>query len=232
MDLGASRSLGWRALGSFLPFCEAVVTLASAGGWRRRCAVDPSRAVLRPRTPGFLGGSPEHSPVWYECAHASLWPLSSSYLRSQPILAWIQGRASQHSDQTNGIPKHHAGQQVEIRSAPGKPAHPRLSSEHLGSGWCSHIAHDQPFPFFSCAFVIKTSRCPNLKGISCRPRNERLGFPSHGGSGGLVQNLGALIQTPGFCAPSCSYDCSSRLSTKPKATLIGTHCQGEKNRFF
>ena len=38
----------WRALGSFLSFCEAIVTLASVGGWRRRCAVDPSSAVLRP----------------------------------------------------------------------------------------------------------------------------------------------------------------------------------------
>ena len=80
-----------------------------------------------------------------------------------------------------------------------------------------------------CAFVIKTSRCPNLKGISCRPGRSVCASHHTVDLEELVPNSETLTWTPEFCAPSCFSDRSSPLSTKLKARLIGTHCQGGKN---
>ena len=92
-------------------------------------------------------------------------------------------------------------------------------------------AHDQPFSFFLC-ICDQNKQMPNLKGMSCQPGMSVWASHLTVDLEGLVPNSETLIWTPGFCAPSCFYDCSSRLSTKPKARLIGTHSQGEKNRLF
>ena len=93
---------------------------------------------MNPRLSGE--GSPEHRSGWCECRRTSSMAFFK-LLFEEPAPFWHGYKEEPLNTLTKqaGIPKHRPGQQVEIQAAPGKLAHPPLSSESPGSGCCSHI---------------------------------------------------------------------------------------------